>query len=106
MEDSMIRLFGLILVAFAATAASAEVDLLRVPATCGPYPEVMEVLSGRMPNPHAVATGGDSRGEDVVLLIVDANYWALVAKSAPGTVCVVASGYNWTAIEPKVVEAF
>ena len=90
----------------AATAATAEVDLVKVPATCGPYQDVMAALNARMPNPRAVAKGGDSRGEDVVLLMADANYWALVAKLGPGQVCVVASGYNWTAIEPRVVEAF
>ena len=90
----------------AATAATAEVDLVKVPATCGSYQEVMEVLSVRMPNPHAIAKGGDSHGEDVVLLMADANYWALVAKMSAGNVCVVASGYNWTAIAPQVVEAF
>lgn len=91
---------------FLATAAHAGVDIVKVPASCGPYEEVMEVLSARMPNPRAIAKGGDSRGEDVVLLMADANYWALVAKTSPGNVCVVASGYNWTDIEPSVVEAF
>lgn len=89
-----------------ATAATAEVDLVKVPATCGAHQEVMAVLSGRMPNPHAIAKGGDSHGQDVVLLIADANYWALVAKTEPGKVCVVASGYNWTVIEPKIMRAF
>jgi hypothetical protein len=89
-----------------ATAATAEVDLVKVPATCGAYQEVMAMLSGRMPNPHAIAKGGDSRGEDIVLLIADANYWALVAKVEPDKVCVVASGYNWAVIEPKVVGEF
>jgi hypothetical protein len=102
----MIRAAGFALAVLATTAARAEVDLLKVPATCGPYVEVMEVLSGRMPDPHAIAKGGDSRGEDVVLLIADAGYWALVAKSSPGSVCVVASGYNWTTIDPRIVEVF
>ena len=89
-----------------ATSAVAEVDLVNVPVTCGSYQEVMQVLSVRMPNPKAIAKGGDSRGDDVVLLIADADYWALVAKMSAGNVCVVASGYNWTAIAPQIVEAF
>lgn len=88
------------------TAANAEVEIITVPATCGTYQAVMDVLSVRMPNPRAIARGGDSRGEDVVLLIADANYWALVARMSQGNVCVVASGYNWTQIEPRVVESF
>jgi hypothetical protein len=102
----MIRAASFAVAVLATTAANAEVALLKVPATCGPYVEVMDVLSARMPDPRAIATGGDSQGEDVVLLIVDAGYWALVAKSSPGRVCVVASGYDWTTIEPLVVEAF
>ncbi|MCR4283274.1 MAG: hypothetical protein NUV72_09650 [Bauldia sp.] len=91
---------------FLATTADAEVELMKVPATCGTFQEVTDVLSLRMPDPHAIAKGGDSRGEDVVLLLADANYWALVAKMQPGRVCVVASGYNWTAIEPAGAKAF
>lgn len=102
----MTRILGVTIALLASTAASAEVDIMRVPATCGPYAEVMNVLSARMPNPHAIAKGGDSHGEDVVLLMADSSYWALVAKSSPGNVCVVASGYNWTAMTPEVVESF
>ena len=103
----MIRIVTLaVSAAVLATSAVAEVDLVNVPATCGSYQEVMQVLSVRMPNPKAIAKGGDSRGDDVVLLIADAKYWALVARMSAGKVCVVASGYDWTAIEPKIVEAF
>src|SRR5262249_27641572 len=101
-----LSLCAAVLVGFHATGATAGVDLLKVPATCGPYQEVMAALGTRMPNPQAIAKGGDSHGEDVVLLMTDANYWALVAKMARGKVCVVASGYNWTVIEPKAVDAF
>ncbi len=90
----------------ALSAAKAEVALIQVPATCGTLKDVRELLSIKMPNPEAVAKGGDSHGEDVAVLLAGDGYWALVANMSPGRVCVVASGYNWTAVVPGEASAF
>ena len=107
MEVAMKRLIMTVILAGAlATGAKAEVTLIQVPATCGTLKDVRELLSVKMPNPEAVAKGGDSHGEDVAVLLAGDGYWALVANMSPGRVCVVASGYNWTPVVPGEASAF
>lgn len=83
------------LAVFAATAPNAAADLVQVPAACGTMEDVYQLLSRNMPHPKPIGKGGDSRGNDLVVLFAGSNYWALVAKLSPNQVCIVASGRNW-----------
>ncbi|MEX0853455.1 MAG: hypothetical protein WD036_09280 [Bauldia sp.] len=85
---------------FAGSAASANVKLIQVPAACSTVEDIQEMLSVNMATRQAVGKGGNSRGEDLVVLLAGTTgYWALVATMSPTSVCVVASGRNWTNIE-------
>ena len=89
----------------AAPTANAAVDLVQVPVACGTLQDVQNLLSVNMPSPETIGKGGNSRGEDLVVLLTGATgYWALVATMSPTSVCVVASGRNWTVTESE--EAF
>ena len=88
--------------AFMLTAPAARaVDLIKVPAMCGTAAEVLETLAVKMPNPQAIGKGGDARGTDIATLFTGNGYWALLALMSPTSVCVVASGYNWTVTDPQ-----
>ena len=89
-----------------ASTAAAAVDLLKVPALCGTPAEVLGTLSVKMPNPQEVGRGGDFQGTPIATLFVGNGYWALLAMMSPDSVCVVASGYNWTATAPADVRSF
>jgi hypothetical protein len=95
-----------VLTAVLGTGANAAADLIQVPATCGTVKDVHELLNIKMPHPEPIAKGGNSRGEDVAVLLAGDGYWALVAKLSQDRVCVVASGYNWTTATPGEVNAF
>jgi hypothetical protein len=89
------------LAVLAAPTAHASVDLVQVPAACGTLQDVLELLNVNMPSPETIGKGGNSRGDDlVVLLTASTGYWALVATMSPTNVCVVASGRGWKTIEP------
>ena len=91
----------------AAPAARAEINLVQVPAACGTLKDVQDLLSANLPNPVTLGKGGNSRGEDLVVLLTGASgYWALVATMSPTNVCVVASGRNWKTIEPRGTKAY
>ena len=89
-----------------APAAHAAVELVQVSAACGTMAEVHELLAVNMPHPEPIGKGGDSHGQDLVVLFTGTGYWALVAKLSADRVCVVASGRNWTAVVPGEAEAF
>ena len=75
---------GAALSLFAAPAANAAVDLVRVPAACGTLHDIQNLLSANMPSPKTIGKGGNSRGEDLVVLLTgDSGYWALVATMSP-----------------------
>lgn len=87
----------------AVPAADAAVDLVQVPVACGTLQEVQNLLDVNMPSPDTIGKGGNSRGEDLVVLLTGASgYWALVATMSPTNVCVVASGRNWKTIDPGI----
>jgi hypothetical protein len=92
---------------FAAPAANAAIDLVQVPAACGTLQDVKDLLSVNMPSADTIGKGGNSRGEDLVTLLTGSTgYWALVATMSPTSVCIVASGRNWTTIAPGEVKAY
>ena len=39
-------------------------------------------------------------GAEIATLFTGNGYWALLATMSPDSVCVVASGFNWTVTEP------
>lgn len=87
----------------AAPAANAAVDLVQVPVACGTLQDVQNLLDVNMPSPDTIGKGGNSRGEDLVVLLTGATgYWALVATMSPTNVCVIASGRNWQTIDPGI----
>jgi hypothetical protein len=90
----------------AASTANAAVDLIKVPAMCGTAAEVLNTLAVKMPNPEAIGKGGDGRGKDIATLFTGNGYWALLALMSPDSVCVVASGYNWTVAEPEEAPSY
>lgn len=98
----------LLVLAFILTAstANAGVDLIKVSALCGTAAEVLNSLAVKMPNPEAIGKGGDGRGKDIATLFAGNGYWALLALMSPDSVCVVASGYNWTAPSPEVAKSY
>ena len=81
-------------VLFPATAR-AEIDLVRVPALCGTFAEVLGVLDAKMPDPEEIGRGTDNGGAPIATLLAGNGYWALLATMSGDRVCVVASGYNW-----------
>jgi hypothetical protein len=81
--------------------AARAVDLIKVPAMCGTAAEILETLAVKMPTPQAIGKGGDGRGTDIATLFTGNGYWALLALMSPTSVCVVASGYNWTVTDPQ-----
>ena len=82
----------------AAPAANAAIDIVHVPAMCGGASDVFEALAVRMPNPEAIGKGGNVQRTQNATLYTGANgYWALLATTSRNEVCVVASGFNWTA---------
>jgi len=101
------RIIAAALGILAASAANAAVDLVQVPVACGTLQDVQNLLSVNMPSPETIGKGGNSRGEDLVVLLTGATgYWALVATMSPTNVCVVASGRNWRTIEPEGAKAY
>ena len=90
-----------LLIMFATSAPRAEISLEKVATPCGTLQEVHDLLRINMPNPQSIAKGGDSRGNDIAILLTGDNYWALVATLSATRLCIVASGRNWTVIEPK-----
>lgn len=90
----------------AASAANAAVDLIKVPAMCGTSTEVLNALAVKMPNPEAIGKGGDGRGKDIATLFTGNGYWALLALMSSDSVCVVASGRNWTVTEPEEAPSY
>lgn len=100
-----IALAAILSLLIASTAAAAG-DLIKVPALCGTPAEVLGALSVKMPNPEEVGRGGDGQGSPMATLFVGNGYWALLAMMSPDSVCVVASGYNWTATAPADVRSF
>lgn len=90
----------------AASTANAAIDLIKVPAMCGTAAEVLETLAVKMPNPQAIGKGGDGRGADIATLFTGNGYWALLALMSPTSVCVVASGYNWTVTDPQLSRSY
>jgi hypothetical protein len=81
-----------------APAANAAIDIVQVPAMCGGPGEVFQALAVRMPNPEPIGKGGNSQGTQIATLYTGADgYWALLASTSKDEVCVVASGFNWTA---------
>lgn len=93
--------------AFMLTASAAHaVDLIKVPVMCGTAAEVLETLAVKMPNPRAIGKGGDGRGADIATLFTGNGYWALLALMSPTSVCVVASGYNWTVADPQQAPSY
>ena len=98
--------FGVLALAVGATVAQAEVSLHDVPALCGPSVEILDTLGQKMPDPVAIGTGGDSRGEKVATLFVGNGYWALLALVSPERVCVVASGHDWTSAASGVSDSY
>jgi hypothetical protein len=93
--------------AFMLTAPAAHaVDLIKVPAMCGTAAEILETLALKMPNPRAIGKGGDGRGTDIATLFTGNGYWALLALMSPTSVCVVASGYNWTVTDPQQATSY
>jgi hypothetical protein len=91
-----------------APAAHAAADLVKVPVACGTLQDIKDLLGVNMPSPETLGKGGNSRGEDLVVLLSSptTGYWALVATMSPESVCVVASGRNWQALKPGTVKAF
>jgi hypothetical protein len=90
----------------AAPAANAAVDIIQVPAMCGPSADVLEALAVRMPNPEPIGKGGNSTGSQIATLFTGNGYWALLATMSPKEVCVVASGFNWTGREVSGARSF
>ena len=89
-----------------AAPAAYAVDLIKVPVMCGTAAEVLETLAVKMPNPQAIGKGGDGRGTDIATLFTGNGYWALLALMSPTSVCVVASGYNWTVTDPQQADSY
>jgi hypothetical protein len=100
------RIVALALALFATTPVNAEIDLVKVATPCGTLEDVYDLLHPKMPTSTTIGKGGDSRGEQIAILLTGEDYWALVATLAPGRVCVVASGRNWTVTEPGAAKAF
>jgi hypothetical protein len=90
--------------ALAASTAQAAVDIVKVPAMCGTSAEILDTLAVRMPKPELLGKGGDSRGQEIATLVTGNGYWALLALMSPENVCVVASGFNWTAVEADAAQ--
>ena len=90
----------------AAPVANAAVGLSQVPAACRTVDEVRNLLSAKMPDPEEIGKGGDSKGAKIATMLVGNGYWALLATLAPDKVCVVASGHNWTIIEPASAKSY
>ena len=88
------------------TPAAHAVDLIKVPAMCGTAAEILETLAVKMPSPQAIGKGGDGRGTDIATLFTGNGYWALLALMSPTSVCVVASGYNWTVTDPQQATSY
>ena len=89
-----------------ATSAAHAVDLIKVPVMCGTAAEVLETLAVKMPNPQAIGKGGDGQGTDIATLFMGNGYWALLALMSPTSVCVVASGYNWTVADAQQAPSY
>jgi len=87
-----------------APSANAAIDLVQVPAACGTLKDVYDLLNVNMPVRVTIGKGGDSRGDDLVVLFNGAGgHWALVAALSPNSYCVVASGRNWRTVTPQTV---
>lgn len=97
---------GLILGFMIAASPAGAVEVVKVPAMCGTSAEILDTLSARMPNPELLGKGGDSQGKEIATLLTGDGYWALLALMTPEHVCVVASGYNWIATEPRQAGSF
>ena len=89
-----------------AATASAAASLISVPAVCGTAADVLGTLAVKMPNPEEIGSGRDREGTPIATLFRGNGYWALIATMSSNKVCVVASGHNWTVIEPPQEKAF
>lgn len=91
---------------FNALAAQAEIALVQVPIACGAFEDINKLLKIKMPKPMAIASGSDSQGDKIVVLVTGTEHWALVTKFTEDRLCIVASGRNWTATEQPMAKTF
>ena len=91
---------------FFAPVANAAVGLVQVPVACGTIAEVHDLLGVNMPKPEPIGKGDDSGGQGRVVLFTGNGYWALITRTGADSLCVVASGHNWTVIESQPATGF
>ncbi len=89
-----------------ATIAQADVDLVKVPVPCGPTAEMYGLLQRNMPEMSNIGAGSDQRGQDVAVLFVGPEHWALIATVSADQICVVASGRTWTTTQAAPVAQY